>query len=197
MALCWWWDVSLAFLCTLSDGHLIINTSDMLFKTLPTWRKCGNVNNFGGLICSFFPHFFRNRRRSSMILKRGWEYNAHVNDSRSSRSFSRMVQPFWWNVSVSVGVSWNGKTGIFFTDSQKTKVDQNCYIYLLKTSLQPECRRLYPGNDFVFNCSCKTVFRHTAQLRKSDATVSTTEHSRLHSCWMLMNGRHILQILSL
>jgi len=33
---------------------------------------------------------------------------------------------------------------------QKTKVDQNCYIDLLKTSLLPECRRLYPGSDFVF-----------------------------------------------
>jgi len=42
------------------------------------------------------------------------------------------------------------KTYIFFTDPQKTKVDQNGYIDLLKTSLLPECRRLYPGNDFVF-----------------------------------------------
>ena len=39
---------------------------------------------------------------------------------------------------------------ISFIDSQKTKVDQNCYIDLLKTSLLPECRRLYPGIDFVF-----------------------------------------------
>jgi len=26
----------------------------------------------------------------------------------------------------------------------------NCYIDLLKTSLLPECHRLYPGNDFEF-----------------------------------------------
>ena len=37
-----------------------------------------------------------------------------------------------------------------FIDPLKTKVDQNCYIDLLKTFLLPECRRLYPGNDFVF-----------------------------------------------
>jgi len=37
-----------------------------------------------------------------------------------------------------------------FSDPQKTKVDQNSYIYLLKISLLPECRRLYPGNDFEF-----------------------------------------------
>jgi len=47
---------------------------------------------------------------------------------------------------VSVGVSnW-----YLFIDPQKTKVDQNCYIDILKTSLLPECRRLYPGNDLVF-----------------------------------------------
>jgi len=39
---------------------------------------------------------------------------------------------------------------VSFIDPQKTKVDQNCYIDILKTSLLPECRRLYPGNDFVF-----------------------------------------------
>jgi len=33
----------------------------------------------------------------------------------------------------SIGVSWNGKH-IFFIDPQKTKVDQNCYNDLLKTS---------------------------------------------------------------
>jgi len=49
---------------------------------------------------------------------------------------------------VSVEVSWRGKN--FFLDPQKTKVDQNCYIDLLKTSLLPECRRLYTGNDFEF-----------------------------------------------
>jgi len=44
----------------------------------------------------------------------------------------------------------NRKTNIFFINTQKTKVDQNCYIDLLKTFLLPECRRLYPGNDFEF-----------------------------------------------
>jgi len=39
---------------------------------------------------------------------------------------------------------------IFFIDPQKTKVNQKTYIDFLKTSLLPECRRLYPDNDFVF-----------------------------------------------
>ena len=50
---------------------------------------------------------------------------------------------------VSAGVSWNGKNN-FFIDPQKTKVDQKIYVDFLKTSLMPECRRLYPDNDYVF-----------------------------------------------
>ena len=42
------------------------------------------------------------------------------------------------------------KTDIFFIDPQKTEVNQKTYINFLKTSLLPECRRLYPDNDFVF-----------------------------------------------
>jgi len=49
---------------------------------------------------------------------------------------------------VNIGVSWNRKTNIFFINPQKTKVDQNCYIDLLNTSLLRACRRHYPGNDF-------------------------------------------------
>jgi len=51
---------------------------------------------------------------------------------------------------VSAGVSMNGKTEIFFTDPQKTKVNLKTYIDFLKTSLLPQCRRLCPDNDFVF-----------------------------------------------
>jgi len=42
----------------------------------------------------------------------------------------------------------------------------------LKTSVLPECSPCYQGNDFEF-------------LLDSDATVSMTEHSRLHSCWWM------------
>jgi len=51
---------------------------------------------------------------------------------------------------VNIRVSWNRKTDVFFIDPQKTKVDQNCYIDLLKTSLLPEFHQLYQGNDFEF-----------------------------------------------
>jgi len=42
------------------------------------------------------------------------------------------------------------KQNFFFIDPQKTKVNQKTYIDILKTSLLPECRRLYPDNDFIF-----------------------------------------------
>ena len=61
---------------------------------------------------------------------------------------------------VSAGVSWNGKTEIFFIDPQKTKVNQKTYIDFLKTSLLPEWRRLNLDNDFVFmHCfmTCNTI----------------------------------------
>ena len=52
----------------------------------------------------------------------------------------------WWWASEFLGIE---KNNIFFIDPQKTnKVDRNCYIDLVKTSLLPECRRHYPGNDF-------------------------------------------------
>jgi len=42
------------------------------------------------------------------------------------------------------------KKQIFFIDPQKIEFNQKTYIDFLKTSLLPECRRLYPDNDFVF-----------------------------------------------
>jgi len=39
----------------------------------------------------------------------------------------RMVQPFWWNVSVSVGVSWNGKTDLFhWSTENRTDTENDC-----------------------------------------------------------------------
>jgi len=66
---------------------------------------------------------------------------------------------------VSVRVSWSEKTYVFFIDPQKTKVEQNCYIDLLKTSLlPPECRRHYPGSDFKFLQD--SVSSHRAKVRQ-------------------------------
>ena len=55
---------------------------------------------------------------------------------------------FTMQVMVSAGVSWNGKTDIHFIDTNKTTVNSKSYIKLLDDGLLPDCRRLYPENDF-------------------------------------------------
>ena len=57
---------------------------------------------------------------------------------------------FTKKVMVSAGVSWNGKTDIHVIDTNKTKVNSESYIKLLDDGLLPDCRRLYPENDFIF-----------------------------------------------
>ena len=53
---------------------------------------------------------------------------------------------------VSAGVSWQGKTDIHFIDTKATKVNSENYIKLLvlENKLLPDCRRMYPNNDYVF-----------------------------------------------
>ena len=44
---------------------------------------------------------------------------------------------------VSAGISWNGKTQIFFLENQKAKVDSAAYITYLREQLLPACRELH------------------------------------------------------
>ena len=53
-------------------------------------------------------------------------------------------------VMVSAGVSWNGKTQIHFIDTKTTKVNSESYMELLEGGLLPDCRDLYPEDDYVF-----------------------------------------------
>ena len=89
----------------------------------------------------------------------------------------------------SAGVSWNGKTDIFFIDPQKTKVNQKTYIDFLKTSLLPECRSLYPDNDFVFMQDSAPCLRHTAPKQLKIFFEATRPISSAYK-----NGQHIRQI---
>ena len=52
-------------------------------------------------------------------------------------------------VVVSAGVSMRGKTRIQFIDTSKTNVNSECYTKLLDGNLLPDCRTLYPVNDFM------------------------------------------------
>ena len=43
-----------------------------------------------------------------------------------------------------------GKTRIHFIDTAKTKVNSESYINLLDNGLLPDCRHMYPNNDYIF-----------------------------------------------
>ena len=51
---------------------------------------------------------------------------------------------------VSAGVSMHGKTDIIFIDHQKTKVNGEYYVGLLRDKLIHECHRLYPDDNYIF-----------------------------------------------
>lgn len=51
---------------------------------------------------------------------------------------------------VSCVVSWNGVSRPFFLDPQKAKVTGQYYTNHLKKDLIPECKKLYPQDDFIF-----------------------------------------------
>src|SRR6218665_1856725 len=53
-------------------------------------------------------------------------------------------------IMVSAGVSMHGKTCIIFIDPQRTKVNGEYYVSLLRDKLIPECRRLYPDDNYIF-----------------------------------------------
>jgi len=92
---------------------------------------------------------------------------------------------------VSVGVSWNGKTYVFSLIHRKQKkVDQNCYIDLLKTSLLLECRRLYPGNDFEF-------LQDSVLLHRPKVTQQFLRQNTRDFIAAIINEHLILQILIL
>ena len=57
---------------------------------------------------------------------------------------------FTKKVMVSAGVSSKGKTRIHFIDTERTKVNSESYKNLLEIGLLPDCRRLYPNGDWVF-----------------------------------------------
>ena len=57
---------------------------------------------------------------------------------------------FTKKIMVSGGVSWNGKAKIHFIDTTKTKVNSENYQKLLEDGLLPDCRHLYPQDNYIF-----------------------------------------------
>ena len=76
-------------------------------------------------------------------------------------------------VMVSTGVSMREKTRIHFIDTSKTKVNSECYIKLLDKNLLPDCRTLYPDNDFIFQQDGSPS--HTSRITQEHLGANTPE----------------------
>lgn len=96
-------------------------------------------------------------------------YGARKKDIPVARLYHESSR-FSKKIMVSAGVSWSGKTDIYFIDTKTTKVDSERYIKLLDEGLLPDCRKLYPNDDFIFQQDGATS--HTSR-----ATQSYLEHS--------------------
>src|SRR6218665_1608951 len=75
------------------------------------------------------------------------------NEGKSSIAPERLYHEtirFSKKIMVSAGVSMQGKTCIIFIDPQRTKVNGEHYVGLLRDKLIPECRRLYPDDNYIF-----------------------------------------------
>ena len=66
-----------------------------------------------------------------------------------------------------------GKTRIHFIDTSKTKVNSECYIKLLDDNLLPDCRTLYPDNDFIFQQDGAPS--HTGRITQEHPDANTPE----------------------
>ena len=84
----------------------------------------------------------RNRQNDRVYGKR----KRDIAPNRLYHETSRFTK----KVMVSAGVSWKGKTRIHFIDTEHTKVNSESYKNLLEIGLLPDCRRLYPNGDWVF-----------------------------------------------
>ena len=76
-------------------------------------------------------------------------------------------------VMVSAGVSMRGKTRIHFIVKSKTRVNSECYIKLLDDNLLPDCRTLYPDNDFIFQQDGAPS--HTSRITQEHLDANTPE----------------------
>ena len=76
-------------------------------------------------------------------------YGKQKRDIAPSRLYHETSR-FTKKIMVSAGVSWKGKTRIHFIDTERTEVNSESYKNLLEIGLLPDCRRLYPNGDWVF-----------------------------------------------
>src|SRR6218665_2581722 len=89
-------------------------------------------------------HFAQNYVIISPLLIKG---KSSIAPERLYRETSRFSKK---KIMVSAGVSMHGKTCIIFIGPQRTKVNGEYYVGLLRDKLIPECHRLYPDDNYIF-----------------------------------------------
>jgi hypothetical protein len=90
-----------------------------------------------------------------------------------ARLYCEETSRFTKKVMASARISWNGKTDIHFIDTNKVKVNSESYMQLLDDGLQPDCRRLYPGNDYILQQDGATS--HTSRVTQEHLREETSE----------------------
>ena len=104
-------------------------------------------------------------------------YGKPKNDIAPNRLYHETSR-FTKKVMVSAGVSWKGKTRIHFIDTERTKVNSESYKNLLEIGLLPDCRRLYPNGDWVFQQDGAPA--HTSKTTQEYLDGATPDFIRKH-----------------
>ena len=100
-------------------------------------------------------------RQNDRVYSRGLKRNIHP-----SRLYHEQCR-FSSKVMVSAGVSWNGPTSIHFIDGT---MNSTAYISLLRDKLLPDCIKLYPRKNFIFQqdgATCHTSHQSQDFLREN------------------------------
>lgn len=112
---------------------------------------------------------FTDEKDFSLEIPRNRKNDGVYGISRKSIAASRLYYEksrFSKKVMVSAGISWNGKTNIHIIEpGPNAKVDSNAYCHLLAERLLPDCRQLYPDNDYTFQQDGATS--HTSNLSQN------------------------------
>jgi transposase len=146
-----------------SVSRMVKNLGLKAFKRIRVSRRTANVREKRKTRCQQLLARFSEARMKKIIFTDEKDFTFEVARNRQNdRVYGRKKKQvasnrlyhessrFTRKLMVSAGVSWSGKTSIHFIDTEPVKVNSQRYIELLNDGLLPDCRRLYPRGDFVF-----------------------------------------------
>lgn len=134
------------------------------FKRIKVSRRDGNVKQKRKTRCRLLNDRFTNKDVERIVFSDEKDFTLEIAKNRKNDvvygvtkkdiPVSRLYHEtsrFSKKIMVSAGVSHNGKTKLHFIDTTETKVNSVRYMELLDNGLLPDCRRLYPLNDYIFH----------------------------------------------